>query len=68
MPTAAPTQEQAQRERLLWVLSAATFIIFFQAYMVVPIIPALSNTFGASVQTVGLIHGRRRLTKAVAEI
>ena len=45
----------AERERLLRVLSAATFIIFFQAYMVAPIIPALANLFGKSVQQVGLI-------------
>jgi len=31
-----------QRERLLRMLALATFIIFFQAYMVAPIIPALS--------------------------
>jgi predicted MFS family arabinose efflux permease len=37
------------------MLAAATFIIFFQAYMVAPIIPALATTFGASVQTVGLM-------------
>jgi len=45
----------AERERLLRVLSAATFIIFFQAYMVAPIIPALADLFGKSVQQVGLI-------------
>ena len=44
-----------QRERLLRMLALATFIIFFQAYMVAPIIPALSTAFGASVQTVGLL-------------
>lgn len=44
-----------QRERLLRTLAAATFIIFFQAYMVAPLIPALSNAFGTSVETVGLI-------------
>src|SRR5438445_2439669 len=37
------------------MLAAATFVIFFQAYMVAPIIPTLSSTFGSSVQTVGLI-------------
>ncbi|MBN9560544.1 MAG: MFS transporter [Alphaproteobacteria bacterium] len=37
------------------MLAAATFIIFFQAYMVAPIIPALSNIFGTSVEKVGLI-------------
>ncbi len=29
-------KDEDQRERLLRVLSAATFLIFFQAYMVVP--------------------------------
>lgn len=55
MPTATLEHQQAQRERLLRMLSAATFIIFFQAYMVAPIIPALAKAFGASVQTAGLI-------------
>jgi predicted MFS family arabinose efflux permease len=45
----------SERERLLRMFSAATFIIFFQAYMVAPIIPALANLFGKSVQQVGLI-------------
>lgn len=47
--------DDRQRERLLRMLAAATFIIFFQAYMVAPIIPALSNAFGTSAETVGLI-------------
>lgn len=47
--------DDRQRERLLRMLAAATFIIFFQAYMVAPIIPALSNAFGTPVETVGLI-------------
>ncbi|MDA8252484.1 MAG: MFS transporter [Rhodospirillales bacterium] len=44
-----------QRERLLRMLAAATFIIFFQAYMVAPVIPALSTTFGTTIQTAGLV-------------
>jgi hypothetical protein len=36
------------RERLLRVLSAATFLIFFQAYMVAPLIPSLSAVFAVS--------------------
>lgn len=44
-----------RRERLLKMLAGATFVIFFQGYMVAPIIPTLSSTFGSSVQTVGLI-------------
>jgi len=49
------TRNDAERERLLRVLSAATFIIFFQAYMVAPVIPALANAFGVSVEIAGLI-------------
>ena len=44
-----------ERERLLQLMAAATFIIFFQAYMVAPIIPTLSGIFGASAETVGLV-------------
>ena len=43
------------RERLLRVLALATFVIFFQAFMVAPIIPQLSAVFGASAETVGLV-------------
>jgi predicted MFS family arabinose efflux permease len=52
---AARDLDPRERERLLRMLAAGTFVIFFQAYMVAPIIPALSNTFGTSVQRVGLI-------------
>ena len=44
-----------QLERLLWVLSAATFLIFFQAYMVAPLIPRLSHVFGVSSRSIGLV-------------
>ncbi len=43
-----------QQERLLWVLSAATFLIFFQAYMLAPLIPRLAASFEVSAQTIGL--------------
>lgn len=43
------------RERLLRVLAFAIFIIFFQAFMVAPLIPRLSVIFGASPQEVGLV-------------
>lgn len=43
-----------ERERLIRVLAAATFLIFFQAYMVAPLIPRLSAVFQVSAQTVGL--------------
>src|SRR6266571_2360878 len=48
-----PSEEQ--RERLLRVLSAATFLIFFQAYMVAPLIPRLAAVFAVSGQTIGLM-------------
>ncbi len=48
-------QEFLRREYLLRTLAAATFIIFFQLYMVPPLIPALSTYFGVTEQKVGLI-------------
>lgn len=45
----------AQREGLIWTLAAATFLIFFQAYMVAPLIPRLSHTFRVSEQFIGLM-------------
>lgn len=44
-----------RRYRLLYVLSGATFLIFFQAFMVAPIIPKLSSIFGVPVESIGLI-------------
>lgn len=43
------------RERFVRVLSAAAFLIFFQANMIAPLIPRLSIAFGVSDQTIGLI-------------
>ena len=43
------------RERLLRVLSGITFLIFFQAYMVAPMIPRLSAVFGVSTQRIGML-------------
>ena len=45
----------AQREGLIQTLAAATFLIFFQAYMVAPLIPCLSHTFRVSEQFIGLM-------------
>ncbi len=41
-------------ERLVRILSGATFFIFFQAYMIAPLIPHLAAAFGTSEQTLGL--------------
>lgn len=43
-----------RREYLLRLLSAATFLIFFQAFMVAPLLPRLAEVFGTSVQRIGL--------------
>jgi predicted MFS family arabinose efflux permease len=55
MAEARGSKSEDQRERLLRVLSAATFLIFFQAYMVAPLIPHLSTVFAVSSQTIGFI-------------
>ncbi|MCP3025056.1 MULTISPECIES: MFS transporter [Cupriavidus] len=55
MPDVAFPVSADERERLLRMLAGTTFIIFFQAYMVAPIIPALARIFGVAEQTVGLI-------------
>ena len=56
MTTATPlSAANGRRERLLWMLSLATFMIFFQAYMVAPILPTLADDFGTSIQRISLI-------------
>jgi len=50
-----PLDDAPGRERLLWVLSGATFLIFFQAYMVAPLIPRFAAIFGESVEKIGFI-------------
>ena len=47
--------ESEKRERMLRVLAAITFLIFFQGYMVAPMIPGLATTFGVSTQRIGLV-------------
>ena len=45
----------ARREALLRILSAAAFLIFFQAYLVAPLIPALAVEFHASTNLLGML-------------
>lgn len=58
-PGAAAAEGQpraaGEREQLLRALALATFVIFFQAFMVAPIIPQLAVALGASAETVGLV-------------
>ena len=49
--SAAPS---AVLQRLLVVLAAATFLIFAQAFMIAPLIPALAGIFATSPQVIGL--------------
>lgn len=49
-----PRDGSRRRERLVWVIAGATFLIFFQAYMIAPLLPRLSDVFGVSIPTVGL--------------
>jgi predicted MFS family arabinose efflux permease len=44
-----------ERDRLLRVMAAISFLIFFQGYMVAPMIPGLATTFGLSTQRIGLV-------------
>src|SRR5713226_7356050 len=55
MAEAIHRENENQREHLLRMLSAATFLIFFQAYMVAPLIPRLSTVFGVASQIIGFI-------------
>lgn len=48
-------ESRQRRSRLLWVLCGATFLIFFQAFMVAPLLPRLAQVFGVPIQTIGLI-------------
>lgn len=49
------TVNETRRERLVHVLAFAAFLIFFQAYMVAPLLPHLGRELGVSVQTMGLV-------------
>lgn len=57
-----------QKNQLLWVLSAATFLIFFQAFMVAPLIPRLADVFQVSVETIGLIVPAYLVPYAIATL
>ena len=44
-----------QREALLRILSAAAFLVFFQTYLVAPLIPALAVEFHTSTNLLGML-------------
>ncbi|MBI0398065.1 MFS transporter [Cyclobacterium marinum] len=41
--------------KIIWLLSLAAALIFFQAYMIAPLIPKLSEVFGVPEQQIGLV-------------
>ena len=49
-----PPEADAATERLLRLLAAAAFLVFFQGFMIAPLIPRLAQLFDASTNTVGL--------------
>lgn len=56
MPARIVAIEQAtDRGPLLCVLSAAAFLVFFQSYLVAPLVPALAVEFHASISRMGLL-------------
>ncbi len=55
MTSTTPDLPDVRLERLLRLLAAATFVIFFQAFMVAPILPQLGAAFGTSPEGIGLI-------------
>jgi predicted MFS family arabinose efflux permease len=44
-----------RREALLRILSASAFLVFFQSYLVAPLIPALAVEFHASTNLLGML-------------
>lgn len=44
-----------QKSKIIWLLSIAAALIFFQAYMIAPLIPKLSKVFGVPEQNIGLV-------------
>jgi predicted MFS family arabinose efflux permease len=59
---------EAVRRRLLWVQAIATFLIFFQAFMIAPLIPLLSDEFAVAPQRVGLVVPAYMVTYGVATL
>jgi predicted MFS family arabinose efflux permease len=49
-------QTDTDRRNLIFVLCGATFLIFFQGFMVAPLIPFFADTFNRSVEFIGLIE------------
>ena len=55
MNSAFVDRKKEDRERVLLILASVTFLIFFQAYMVAPLIPRLAEAFAVSEERIGII-------------
>ena len=62
------TIDTAFRTRLLRIVVAAVFVLFFQTYMVAPLIPSLADTFHADRQRVGLLIPAYTIPYALAAL
>lgn len=54
--------------RLLWVQATATFLIFFQAFMIAPLLPRLGEDLGVSPQRIGLVVPAYMIAYGVATL
>jgi predicted MFS family arabinose efflux permease len=59
-------QRLKQHQRFLGLLSVIAGLIFFQGYMIAPLIPRFSQVFQASAQQIGLVIPAYMLTYALA--
>jgi len=57
-----------QHKRLFWLLSIAAGLIFFQGYMIAPLIPRLAEVFQVPEQEIGLIVPAYMLAYAIAAL
>ncbi len=64
MPHAADTAmaERSDHEAALKTLVLAAFLVFFNGYLVAPLIPALAREFGTTAQRIGLVVPAYMLT------
>jgi predicted MFS family arabinose efflux permease len=59
-------QRLKQHQRFFWLLSVVAGLIFFQGYMIAPLIPRFSEVFQAPAQQIGLVIPAYMLTYALA--
>jgi len=59
-------QRLKQHQRFFWLLCALAGLIFFQGYMIAPLIPRFSQVFQASAQQIGLVIPAYMLAYALA--